>query len=263
MKVVISQPMYFPWAGFMEMMALADIFIWHDDITFAKKSFTNRIQVKTQTGVKWMTIPLRDRRASTLIRDLAPAQTDWIGAHRRFLAANFAHYAYRDVALEIFDAATARTPLCELLKASCAVQADYLGVTPPEILNVSSLDVAGASWPKVLDMVKAVGGDRYISAAGGANYIDHEAFEAAGVSVEYMAYDPKPWAQTHGAFTPFVTGLDLIAAVGQSAQTFLRPATVPWCQRLKEAEAAAKRNEARSEKYSEKHCEKHCEKRSA
>lgn len=44
-RVVISQPMYFPWFGFMAQMSLADVFIWLDDAQFSKGSFTNRVQV--------------------------------------------------------------------------------------------------------------------------------------------------------------------------------------------------------------------------
>ena len=58
-RVVISQPMYFPWFGFMAQMSLADVFIWLDDAQFSKGSFTNRVQVKTDNGLTWMSVPLK------------------------------------------------------------------------------------------------------------------------------------------------------------------------------------------------------------
>jgi hypothetical protein len=39
--VAISQPMYLPWPAFIEMMKLADVFLWLDDAQFSKGSFTN------------------------------------------------------------------------------------------------------------------------------------------------------------------------------------------------------------------------------
>jgi len=77
-RVVISQPMYFPWVGFIAQMALADVFIWLDDAQFSKGSFTNRIQVKLPDGRKWMSVPLEGKGAFQTIRDLHSARKDWI-----------------------------------------------------------------------------------------------------------------------------------------------------------------------------------------
>ena len=37
---------------------LADIIVHYDDVQFSKGSFTNRVQIKTKDGFKWMTVPL-------------------------------------------------------------------------------------------------------------------------------------------------------------------------------------------------------------
>ena len=44
--VVISQPMYFPWVGMLEQMALADVWVHLDDAQFSKGGFFNRVQIK-------------------------------------------------------------------------------------------------------------------------------------------------------------------------------------------------------------------------
>ncbi len=58
--VVISQPMLFPWAGMFEQIRLADVYVHYPDVQFSKGSFTNRVQVKTAGGSRWLTLPLRD-----------------------------------------------------------------------------------------------------------------------------------------------------------------------------------------------------------
>ena len=50
MKVVISQPMLFPWVGMLEQIMLADVFVHYADVQFSKGSFTNRVQIKDSTG---------------------------------------------------------------------------------------------------------------------------------------------------------------------------------------------------------------------
>lgn len=232
MRVVISQPMYFPWPGFIEMMKLADVLIWLDDAQFSKGSFTNRIQVKTAGGVKWMTIALDGKGAFQEIRRLSARDPDWRRSHRSLLATALRSAPHLDQALSLFDHAAQAPRLVDTLIASAELQAEALGALPPRRLIASQMGVDGQSWRRVLDLVLAVGGDRYVSAAGGARYLDHEAFERDGVAVSYMDYNPLPWPQAHGDFTPFITSLDLIAAKGSDAGGHVRPTTVPWRDRL-------------------------------
>ncbi|MBC8123824.1 MAG: WbqC family protein, partial [Gemmatimonadaceae bacterium] len=56
--VVISQPMLFPWIGMFEQICLADVYVHYDDVQFSKGSFSNRVQVKSASGSKWITVPL-------------------------------------------------------------------------------------------------------------------------------------------------------------------------------------------------------------
>ena len=56
-RVVISQPMLFPWVGLFEQIRAADVYVHYDDVQFSKGSFTNRVQIKTARGPRWLTVP--------------------------------------------------------------------------------------------------------------------------------------------------------------------------------------------------------------
>jgi hypothetical protein len=231
--VVISQPMYFPWPGFFELIALADVLIWLDDARHSNSgSFTSRVQVRLDGGRKWMTIPLERRATQPRLADLEPASPQWIASHREMLRQSLGHAPHLDMALSDFERATARFPLVECLIASSEVPAGELGVLPREILRSSRMGIGGGSWQRILDLTKATGAGRYVTAHGSANYLDHEAFERQGVSVDYVDYSLTPWPQEHGAFTPYVTVLDLIAATGDEARHHLHPRTKPWREHL-------------------------------
>jgi hypothetical protein len=94
--------------------------------------------------------------------------------------------------------------------------------------NVAELGIGGASSNRVLDVVRALGGTRYITGHGARNYLDHEAFEAAGIEVHYMNYRRIPYPQRHGEFTPYVSALDLVAQCGREGIEYIQPATIPW-----------------------------------
>lgn len=227
-RVVISQPMYFPWPGFFEQMALADVYVWLDDAQFSKGSFTNRIQVKLGGDRKWMSIPLEGKGTKAIIGDLRPGIENWASSHRELLRQSFKAAPARDEALAIFDRAVTAPRLVDCLVASAEEPALALGVRPASIFRSHEMNVPGQSWQRVLDLVKAVGGTKYITGHGAAHYLDHMEFERQGVEVAYMDYSLTEWPQANEPFTPYVTVLDLIAAVGEDARRYLRPKTVSW-----------------------------------
>lgn len=237
--VVISQPMLFPWPGFFEALMLADVYADLVDVQFSKGSFTNRIQLKFPEGRRWLTIPLAGKGSFQTIADLRAADGDWRAQHRTMLQASLDQAPYRADALAILDTVYARENLCDLLIASIDEPAAYLGIAPGRRARSDELGVAGQSWRRVLDMVVHLGGDRYLSGHGGARYLDHAAFDRAGVAVDYIDYSCTPWPQGHGAFTPYVSVLDLIAWTGPDARRHLNPRTVPWQAFLERAGAAA------------------------
>ncbi|MEW9305147.1 MULTISPECIES: WbqC family protein [Labrys] len=227
--VVITQPMLFPWPGFFEQLALADIYVYLDDAQFSKGSFTNRVQVKVGDQTKWMTIPLAGGGTYKPIMDLDATAGDWRATHQLLLKQSLATASHAQDAIDILDRAYEQDKLCDTLIRSIELSADYIGIgTSRKITHSSELNIVGSSWKRVLDIVLGVGGTRYLTGHGAARYMDHEAFEANGVSVEYMDYSLTPWPQDGGAFTPYVSILDLIGRTGRDANQFLKPRTVHW-----------------------------------
>ena len=237
--VVISQPMLFPWPGFFEALMLADIYVDLDDVQFSKGSFTNRIQLKFPEGRRWLTVPLAGKGSFQAIVDLRAADGDWRAQHRQIVQDSLRDAPYLADALAIVDEVHGHERLCDLLIASIDVPAAYLGISVGQRARSHDLDIVGQSWGRVLDMVLHMGGDRYITGHGAAHYLDHHAFEAAGVAVEYIDYSCTPWLQGQGDFTPYVSILDLIARTGPDAASYLKPRTLPWRAFLERVGAAA------------------------
>lgn len=230
--VMISQPMLFPWVGLLEQYALADVCVHYDDVQFSKGSFSNRVQVKTAAGVRWLTVPLAGRKLSQSIRDVAVNDaTDWRAEHRALLENAYRDAPHAGEMLELVDGAYAgrAASVCDVAVASTEAVCGYFGIAPPEKFRWSSrLGIAGRGSDRVLAIVKSLGGDVYITGHGAQDYLEHERFEESGVRVEYMDYRKLPYPQLHGPFTPFVTSLDLVAHCGREGRRCIAPATKPW-----------------------------------
>lgn len=232
MKVVISQSMYFPWVGMLEQIRLADVFIHYDDVQFSKGSFSNRVQVKTSSDKCWMTVPLSDHRLGQTIDEvrIKPGSA-WRDRHLALLAQSFNGAPHAETALELAASVMDgdHRTVADVSRASMLALSRYFGLDrDTRFVDSRDFDVPGSSSARVLGLVKAAGGDEYITGHGARHYLDHRLFEDAGVSVSYMDYQMTPYPQQHGAFTPYVTALDLVANCGPDGLTSIASKTRNW-----------------------------------
>lgn len=236
MKVVITQSMLFPWVGLLEQIRLADVLVFYDDVQFSKGSFTNRVQVKTPTGIQWMTVPLQDLKLGAVIDEVKTVPVlQWREKHLALLDRSFKGTPYANDALGIANEIYSREhpSIGHLARASMLALGDYFGLLEDRrVLDVRELCINGTGSQRVLDIVNAIGGTTYITGHGARNYLDHEAFEKSGVQVNYMCYEYHPYQQLWGNFTPFVTALDLLASLGRDGRCKIASNSVPWREYL-------------------------------
>lgn len=239
MRIVISQSMLFPWVGMLEQVRLADVFVHYDDVQFSKGSFVNRVQIKTAEGMQWMTVPLRDLHLGQRIADVqvGPKQ-EWVDKHLDLLVRSFAGAPHADDALglarEVY--AAGHEQLGALARASLMVLVRYFGLDAGRrFVDVEGLGITGTGSRRVLDVVQRVGGTVYVTGHGASRYLDHHLFDAADVPVEYMDYRRDPYQQGHGLFTPYVSGLDLVAYCGRDGLRNIVSQTLPWREFVHEA----------------------------
>jgi len=232
MRVVISQPMYFPWVGLLEQMKLADIFVFYDDVQFVKGSLFNRVQVKTQNGSRWLTVPLRERNLSKKINEtILDRDQAWQSKQLAVLQNAYRRTSFFGDMLNMFNKVLSvdHANLAELSVSSMMALAEYFSLTSNTIiLRSSELVIDGSSSRRVFDICKHLGATEYITGHGAVNYLDHSLFEKAGIQVRYMRYEKLAYTQQHGDFTPFVSGLDLVANCGLAGVKYICSDSVPW-----------------------------------
>ncbi|WP_429816429.1 WbqC family protein [Ensifer sp. B1-9] len=228
--IVVSQSMYFPWVGLLEQVRLADVFVHYDDVQFAR-GFFNRVQVKTSGGRNWITVPLRDHHQGDLIDEVViDDREDWRSKHRKILQHAYQKAPFRDDMLKIVDKVFDRNSptLAELARHSILELVRYFDLPAPEFLNARALGIGGSGSQRLYDIVTRLDGTIYVTGHGAKNYLDHELFERNGVNVRYMSYELTPYPQLYGEFTPYVTGLDLVANCGPEGANVVRSGAIDW-----------------------------------
>ena len=225
--------MLFPWPGMLEQIALADIFVHYDDVQFVRRSFTRRVQIKTPSGPSWLKIPVKAHQRNTLINQLCTDDgQDWRRSGLDLLTQHYRRSPYRAEMFAIVEQVFARLDglLVPFLIESIEILAACFKVTTQtKFIRSSDLGVTGRGSARILAICQALQATRYISGLGGMAYLEHHAFAAAGISIDYMDYTRTPYPQQMGSFDPHVSSLDLLANCGiYDGRAYLRPQTIPW-----------------------------------
>jgi hypothetical protein len=227
MKVGVIQSNYIPWRGYFDMIASADLFVFHDDLQYTKGDWRNRNRIKTAQGSKWITVPVSYKRVSQLICETEINNvTDWWRNHLNQWQAHYSKAPYFEDVLCLLNQFRLNEDLTisqlniRLIRAICA----YLGIETPMVMS-SELNLCGAKTARLIDLLRKTGGTSYLSGPNGDNYLDKELFRKEGLSLYYKTYDYEPYPQLWGPFDGAVSILDLIANCGPQAKTSMRSTT--------------------------------------
>ena len=235
MVVAINQPCYLPWRGHFALMKTADVFVFYDDVQFTSntsRSFFARVQLKTAAGRRWLTVPVRKSgKFGQRIDEVVIAEERWAARHAAAIREAFRGARFAAAVEPVLAALEGWERLAELTIGTTRLMAELLGIER-EMLRASALGIGGSGSERVLAICRSLRATRYVSGLGGLDYLDHEAFDAAGVAVEYMDYDLSPYSQLHGDFEPYVTALDTLANLGPAAGAHVNARTVPWREML-------------------------------
>ncbi|QAY67766.1 WbqC family protein [Paenibacillus protaetiae] len=227
MKCAIMQPTYLPWTGYFRMINEVDLFVFLDDVQFAKRSWQQRNRILLQGREQMLTVPVltkgkRDQR----IMDVQVDDTQgWRSEHLLKLQHAYGKHAHGAEILELLaqELSAPVTSLAELnMNLIKRINASLKMATP--ILRSSELNAEGSKSQYLIHICQTVKADSYLSAPGSRAYIEEEGlFAKEAIAVEYMNYEPSPYPQKMSAqFISHMSIVDLIANVGfEAARTHI------------------------------------------
>jgi len=70
MNLAVSQPNFFPWLGYFELLDIVDIFVFLDDAEYTYGSFISRNKVVSPNGnPKWLSLSLKKSKSNEIINE--------------------------------------------------------------------------------------------------------------------------------------------------------------------------------------------------
>jgi hypothetical protein len=213
--VAIHQPNFLPWLGYFDKIRRAQAFILLDDVQFQKTgaTWTNRVQVLVAGAPAWLTVPVV--RAFHGTRAISEIEIDdrspWRDKLLRTVELNYRRAPHFD-AVYTWIAPLIKNQVKSLVELN--VQAIRAATAAMGLENVlvlsSSVHVQSRATDRLVELVRAVGGDAYLAGGGAQGYQEDHLFREAGISLVYQEFEHPKYPQ-HGA-SQFVPGLSIVDA---------------------------------------------------
>ncbi|HET9097633.1 MAG TPA: WbqC family protein [Candidatus Baltobacteraceae bacterium] len=187
--IAVMQPYFFPYAGYFRLFTAADTVVMFDCVQFPRRGWVHRNRFADAHGnLDWLTLPLvkadRDARIDEL--RLPPDVRGRLEtAMRRFPVLERAlkgEHPLISRALD-FPSDDAAGYLCGLVRDVTSM----LNISKPMIRSSTlHIDPALRAGDRVLAIVKALGGTRYVNPPGGRDLYDRGSFAHAGVELCFL-----------------------------------------------------------------------------
>jgi hypothetical protein len=222
----IIQSSYVPWKGYFDLVRRCDRFILLDDVQYSRGDWRNRNRIKTSSGPKWISIPIKHSGTfPALIHDMRVDDPDWNRAHFALLEQSYRRSPGWTVLrgwMEQHLLAANFPTLSEvneaLLRSLCAL----LGITTPITRSEAYAVSCDNATERVVRLCRAVGATHYLSGPSARDYLEEKRLADAGIALEYIDYAGyAPYPQPHGDFLHEVSILDAVACLGEGAHRAL------------------------------------------
>lgn len=222
MRVAIHQPHFFPWMGYMDKMAKADVFVILDAVQLEDRSPMLRNKMIDYHGdSRYISVHAnkshyRDKPCREIQLDYAD---DWNISTLKFLSLNYKRAAFFE---EIFPSIEELLRphyryLIELQMLSVSLFRGWLQIGTPMIMQSElDYDQNARKSQLMLALTQSAGGNCYLSGQGARKYMEDSLFQSAGIELQYQQFTQPIYEQCNSqSFVPGLSLLDMFLNCGK------------------------------------------------
>ena len=214
----IMQPSFLPWAGYFNLIALSEHFIFLTDAEFSKGSWHNRNQVLIEGKKAWITCPIeRAGLHSELDSIQLKSGNQWREKMTRTLLHNYARAPYLNEVKFILDTLndSAYLSLAELNIRLIKQISEELSLDT-KFSESRQLNINLPRSKKLEALILDKDCIRYLSPVGAKEYlIEDGVLPNSSIKLVFQEYIPQPYTQYNSQeFVSHLSIFDVIANLG-------------------------------------------------
>lgn len=219
--ITIHQPCYIPYLGVFYKIWRSDVFVFLDNVQYSSGSPFAYNKIKTSNGECRLRIPINHHFGDLLTDVKTVDSSQWKSKHLKTIEMNYKKAPYFKMVYDDFAQVLCK-PYESLAEINEALMEMFIlkNKFNTDILIASDMPVKTTSEQRIIDIVKYVKGDSYMSGIGGRNYQDESHFIDAGIRLEYSQFEAVPYPQLWGDFVPNMSIIDYCMNNGYTLKEF-------------------------------------------
>ena len=218
MICAIMQPTFLPWAGYFNLMAQADDFVFLDDVQLEKQSWQTRNRLLMNGCAQWISLPLRHSKLSKSIQETEVCDMGrWSKKLAKGFKLNYGKHPHYDAACDIINLLIfeSEVKLATLNEKVIRFVAEKLEITT-RLHRAGELGVKGARSTRLISLCEHFKAKEYLSPVGAADYLSEDGFTLkTSTTLRFQEYHPQAYPQKGSQdFFSHLSIVDVIANLG-------------------------------------------------
>jgi hypothetical protein len=218
MIVAIHQPNHLPYLGFFDKIHKSDVFVIHDDAQFNDSDFQHRNRIRVYEGWKWITVPVERKEIPIneimIKNNVNIGDRHWSMAHFEIIQGwykNAPYFeTYEDDIRKIYESKYDKLADLNMELIKFLINSFDLDI---KIVFSSNFNLASKRTERIIDTVRAVGGDTYLSGPAGKSYMDLSLF--TDIELQFQDFKHPKYPQCYDKFVPNMSAIDTLFNVGK------------------------------------------------
>lgn len=214
MICAIHQPNFFPWMGYFNKIARADVFVFLNQVDYEKSGhsmqcYTNRVAILENGKPEWIHCPVVREHGPQAICDVKiNNQQDWRSELKRRIENSYKNAEfYEEVSEYIFSLLDFKSDNISDYNIAVIENLTKMFGLQTKIVKQTELNTTRHSTSLLIEIAQAVGCDSYMFGGGGSKYQDETLFEHSGIKLISQSFSMPVY---HQAAKEFVSGLSII-----------------------------------------------------
>lgn len=215
----ISQPAFFPYLGYYQLVGHVDTFVSYTDVTYMKGKWINRNRVASVNGEILFTVPVSDVSSNRIIRNTEIAENEfktWAGKFLRMLEHEYRSAPHREVTLDLIQRVLAKRgrTIDTICHRSISAVFEYLGIHKNIVDSSSYSNSELGRIDRIIDICRKEGAEKYVNSSGGTTLYNWKIFDDRGIALWFIRPTHHSYRQfqirAKGSFRPCMSIIDIL-----------------------------------------------------
>lgn len=192
MTTAIMQPTYLPWAGYFSLIKDVKNFVFLDDVQFERRSWQCRNYLEIQNKAKILSVPTKNKgNFNENINNIKiDYESNWKKKHLLTIEQGYKKYKYFKEVFSIYEKQIlSNYEMISDLNINLIKEISSYLQLDVNFLISSEININKKKDEKIVEILKKISSNHYISPPGSKNYIEvSDRFKNKDIQVTYKKY---------------------------------------------------------------------------